>query len=733
MKRNTYDSPLLELKSLLRTHYGSVLCAWVRCFDQNGDGDLSMDEFGEALHRIDGWQGDHSTIWRELVNSALKRQEASVGSTLSVGLAEFDHEDHNLLEGFKAWCTSKFGGPIEMFMRFNNVSGQNEWSWEDFRGICMAHGYEGDARRIFYEALDRGSGKARLQDIMRLENDRLKREVAVNPDLAEALREGRQRYLRLKASRRREKTTQKESVAQLQRQIQKLAGRNFVRGWRRFLDLDGNMSISRNELFKGCRKIAFKGDVWALWRALDTDNDGLWRLEEVDASGAALMARFRLWCWEKFGGCVKALEAISKYANLRLSIQDVEEALRTCGFVPESPSDYRKLHEMLDLEGCGYILAEDVAFLDKWQCQPWLLAEADIQLAETFKAALLNRYPNLLNAWLRALDTDRSNRVCYLEFERAWHMIKMKDRDGAPKAWKALDTDNSGYISLSELDSEAHDELYTFKTWAEGLFGSVHRAFQVLDEDGSKGLTCAEFIRVAKNMGYEGRIKVLFNSLKPEVRTVSGGKDPKITFEDLKFLESWNDFDDDEDDPELIEFEEEPETHKPGRCERCARRHDAWMCNRQAKQKMARGEAPDWAKQLGGDAVAASTLPAVFRVGGCGQPRPARLRRPQESLAYCVSDSEFEILKKIPAMQPGEGIVMKSSPGKSPEKGEPSPKVAELRSPYKVHGDIAKAVRHFEAALDAVMPQRNGAFRQRGSPQKPSGLIKSESLPALRH
>jgi len=420
----------------------------------------------------------------------------------------------------------------------------------------------------------------------------------------------------------------------------------------------------------------------------------------------------------------------SEYANLRLSVKDVEEALKTCGFLTECPNDYRKLHEMLDLEGCGYILPEDVAFLDRWQAQPWLLAEPDYVGAEAMKEALRARYPNLLNAWLRALDQDKSNRVCYREFQTCWQMLKMKDRDGAPGAWKALDTDNSGYISLSEIDAEAHDELYNFKTWAEGLFGSVHRAFQALDEDGSRGLTCAEFCRVAKNMGYEGRSKVLFNSLKPEVRHryEPGAKDPKITFEDLKFLESWNDdgshgdIDDGDDDNELQQLEEEEnhaKSHASYHCRVCARRHDAWLNSRQAKGK-ARGQIPDWAKVLGGDAVAQSTLPAVFRVGGCGLPRPQRLRRPKQSLVYCVSDSEFEILKKIPPLKPGQGPPVKPSPAKA----------LEAPSPYKV--DTAKAVRHFEAVLDMCMPQKSGAFRQRGTQHKSPGLVKSESLPALR-
>lgn len=729
-KRASYLGPLEEMKALIRKNHGTVLAGWMHVFDKNGDGSLSLDEFSDALKEVEGFHGDPFAIWRELVSNALKRSASKEGSGTTVGLEEFDADDYALLEGFKEWCNSKFGGPIEMFTRFNSVSGQNEWSFEDFRGICASYGYTGDSKRIFNEALDRGSGKARLQDLMRLEGDRLKREMASNPDLAEVVKEGRKRYIRLKAARRNERRTQKESIILLRRQIRKVAGRNFVRGWRRYLDLNGNMSISRIELFKGCKAIAFKGDVWALWRALDTDDDGLWRLEEVDAHSAALLARFKQWCWEKFGGCVKALETISEYANIRLSKKDVEEALKTCGFHCESPKEYRILHEMFDLDGCGYILPEDVAFLDKWQAQPWLLAEPDYAAAESFKEALKARYPNLLCAWLKALDTDKSNRVCYREFETAWNLIHQNKKiEGAARAWKALDLDNSGYISLSELDAEAHDELYHFKTWAEGLFGSVHRAFQALDEDGSKGLTLAEFKVVAKNLGYDGRIKLLFNSLKPEVRHSTVGKDPKLTFEDLKFLESWNEVDhDDDDDEEEVALHQqlldEQESHANCGCERCERRHDAWMCSRKAVGKSGKphGQAPDWAKQLGGDAVAASTLPAVFRVGGCGIPSPPRFRRAKQSLAYCLNDSEFDVLKQIPPLKPGEGSPPKQLALKAPT----------IRSPYQVYGDVAKAVRHFDQVLDMCMPQRNNGFRQKGSPQKSSGAMqRSKSLPAL--
>lgn len=40
------------------------------------------------------------------------------------------------------------------------------------------------------------------------------------------------------------------------------------------------MCLQKVELFKACRQLNWKGDVRALWRALDFDNSGSTTLEE---------------------------------------------------------------------------------------------------------------------------------------------------------------------------------------------------------------------------------------------------------------------------------------------------------------------------------------------------------------------------------------------------------------------------------------------------------------------
>lgn len=72
------------------------------------------------------------------------------------------------------------------------------------------------------------------------------------------------------------------------------------------------------------------------------------------------------------------------------------------------------------------------------------------------------------------------------------------------KAWRKLDEDLSGFITLGEIDRESHDLLTSFKDWADGSFGSVAMAFKFLDKDGSGELTFSEFRKACKKYRWKG-------------------------------------------------------------------------------------------------------------------------------------------------------------------------------------------------------------------------------------
>ena len=142
------------------------------------------------------------------------------------------------------------------------------------------------------------------------------------------------------------------------------------------------------------------------------------------------------------------------------------------------------------------------------------------------------RYKNYLKAWRRLLDRDSSNRVNWQEFETAAQKIHFTGNVAG--AWRHLDEDLSGYISLKEIDAESHISLLQFKNWADSEFGGVRNAFKVLDADNSGELTFREFRRTVRDFGFEGSPMALFEALGAE-----GTGKMTMTIEDISFLDDW--------------------------------------------------------------------------------------------------------------------------------------------------------------------------------------------------
>jgi len=207
------------------------------------------------------------------------------------------------------------------------------------------------------------------------------------------------------------------------------------------------------------------------------------------------------------------------------------------------------IHEACDLKGVGYITEGDFAFIDKWEPTPWLTAEPDFEGKDEFLDCLRARYPNLIVAWRQLLDKDNTNCVSYKEFNEACQVLKFKNVAGI---WSALDEDKGGSITLEEIDPHGAEGLMQFKEWAESTFGSIHRAYRVLDETRSNAMSLSLFKRGLNSFGYKGDAKDLFTSLKPE-----GGRHAVLRLDDMKYLASW-------DPPDSTEKESDTPPMRPG-------------------------------------------------------------------------------------------------------------------------------------------------------------------------
>jgi len=310
------------------------------------------------------------------------------------------------------------------------------------------------------------------------------------------------------------------------RQFLKRKYGHYVRAWRTALSPDGSMVLQKNHLFKACSNIGWQGDVRLLYQAFDKDDSGYISIEELDAKSAELLAHFHVFVEEKFGSASEAFRAIDKFKTKKVRQPEFVNAVRSFGFTYPA----KLLFHGLDLGGTKSIVEEDLLFLDKWRPPAFLVAPPNPQAAEEVKALLLKTHKNHLKAWRHILDVDASNHCNYDEFEAACKKIGY--RGDVPGAWRALDTDLSGYITLQEIDPVSSETLMEFRRWCDEEFGGVRSAFGVFDTSGDNEVTYTEFRRSCRIYGFDGNVKTLFYALDSE-------KNGTLSVEEVVFLDEW--------------------------------------------------------------------------------------------------------------------------------------------------------------------------------------------------
>jgi len=284
---------------------------------------------------------------------------------------------------------------------------------------------------------------------------------------------------------------------------------NLVRAWR--VALSETMILPKTRFLKACVGMGYAQKAKELWKVLDKDESGFASIDELDPKSAKVLAHFKNSLDQRFSSIALAFDFLDVDGTRKIRRSQFEAALRRLEFpFPERASE---LFECLDLNGNHVLEEDDIQFLEKWRPAPILTAEKNPKAREEFRELLLQRYGRPVKAWRHLLDRDGSNRCNWHEFLAACKVIGFKgDLAGA---WRALDDDLSGYITLKELDKEGYRSLWDFRTWAVDEFGSARAAFSVFDSDGSNSLSSQEFRAACRIYGYdaEGQIKQLFNTL----------------------------------------------------------------------------------------------------------------------------------------------------------------------------------------------------------------------------
>jgi len=495
----------------LEAREGSSLRAWLRHFDQNNDQKISLNEFVRGMKRLN-YTGDITTAFTYLDSDA----------SGELSLDELDAAQASLWRHFRAWCVASFGGPTDMLKQ---IAGSADTVWENidechFRDGLRWLGWSDGCEDLLFRSLDANELGFITEDNLRwLE--------------VEKRRQRRKEQAKLKATSQQDTKRSKEKerriadavLSDFKRFLRRRYG-HFVRAWRRVLSPDGSMVLQKNDLFKAVASIGWLGDVRLLWQAFDKDDSGTVSIEELDVHGAEILAHFHKFVKDQFGSASSAFRQLDKFNTRKLRQPEFAAAVKSHGFRHPAKS----LFHGLDLQGNRTIVEEDLLFLDRWKPPAFLVAMPNFQAAEDMKQTLLKTCKNYLKAWRHVLDLDSSNRCNWEEFEIACRKVGFTgDIAGA---WRALDQDLSGFITLHEIDAVACETLSFFKRWAEEEFGSVRSAFGVFDSDGSNEVSYREFRRACRAYGLDRDVHTLFYALDTERNGV-------LSLEEVIFLDEW--------------------------------------------------------------------------------------------------------------------------------------------------------------------------------------------------
>eukprot|EP00971_Amphidinium_carterae_P121426 2404639-Amphidinium_carterae.1 len=103
-------------------------------------------------------------------------------------------------------------------------------------------------------------------------------------------------------------------------------------------------------LLEGCRKMAFSGNVAALWKSLDMDDDGAVQLEDVEPRLALVLSFFRKWACEQHGSCANAMHYMANLLQQRhpkWTQQDLIVALHLAKFPNIPQTSLRQVPPLL--------------------------------------------------------------------------------------------------------------------------------------------------------------------------------------------------------------------------------------------------------------------------------------------------------------------------------------------------------------------------------------------------
>jgi len=302
------------------------------------------------------------------------------------------------------------------------------------------------------------------------------------------------------------------------------------------LDAHMDMRVGSNMFQRSLRDLGFSGDTRKLFSILDRDNSGTLKFHHFDPDAALGVAEFCRWGKESFQCPEELIGAVGLDKGGRFVPEHFYQRCQKLGFTNKQKAQC--VAQLLAPEGSGTISRSEVLQLLKWDFPDWLAVEPDAEAATALKKKLINIYHgNALLAWRRILDTTGTMRVAWLEFRNGCRKAGCTPEElrKLPAAWRALDDNLSGWMSLREFDNDMHELLAKFVNWTNRVYGSTSKAFKDLDDNGNGRISNLEFRRACQTCDQdfsEEEANHLFWGLDLD-------QQGNVTSDEVRFLDRW--------------------------------------------------------------------------------------------------------------------------------------------------------------------------------------------------
>lgn len=541
---------IVNFKKALIDEYGNMITAWTEGLDTNGNGTLDEQELIDFCKKIN-FEIDGKKLFKWL--------QPEIGRK-KMTLKDLDP---------KAWDSFNAG---DLTMKYAGAS--TEWLRSSIVELPpLADGESEVACESI--SMSQALSTSALPDITGDGTESQQKKPGRNTRLMNDASAARKWRMSLA---RREMEAVKENIQELSKMrcgLHKKEGfknallvrcGSILGAWKYSLDLDGNGRISEGEFALALRRLGFHGNIRTLWRELDQDHDGLITLGDLDEETYQLLTEFTdaaeshygnlLLCWIKgmdakgTGKCTEDTFAkickeigYSGNPNRLFRLMQPEAGRRfltlrdldTRSYDAFSRGDFRMLKEVKKDKNAPRKSKKEMGFHERQsQCffhtfrdgqkeaanyaSACRLSIAPPQLIDTlaeFKELLWRKYGSMMGAWRNLLDADGSGKITFMEFCQAARSVGY---GGNLKAlWAELDEDNSGFISLKELDPDTYELVEAFNKFLHDKYGSLTNAWLHGFGKGFHARMDEEnFIRKLKKIGWEGEGHKLFKCLVPE-------------------------------------------------------------------------------------------------------------------------------------------------------------------------------------------------------------------------